>query len=234
MRHVLHAVNHRTFTCRVECLGTSSREGSSMTVLPPPGWTFAAAVLTAVFSLLAMIFITKTPKGHDKHYAYIFASLMAGIGGGQLGVLIAYANMYPAGHTYSVRNPGWTVAYIIGEWTLIIMAFATTTSRLDKFPSNWPLMEFALQGFANLYLVSLTCNQLAAIAPKAQTQDVLGFGKFVFAVTTIVVIITAMTYLSMWTERRFLNRPTATTDGNKDEESSVKVDMVKRVGDGES
>lgn len=205
-----------------------------MTVMPPPGWTIAAAVLVAVFGILAAAFIAKTPEGYDRHYARIFAGVMAGIGAGQFGTLLAYASAYNANYTYTVRNPTWTVLYMIGEWTLIIMTFLTTMDRQDKFPSDWPRLELALQGFACLYLVSLTCNQLAAIAPKAQTHDVLDFGKFVFAVTTIVLMMTAAISLSKWAERYFLNRPTATTDGSKNEESPIKVDMVKRLSDGDA
>lgn len=169
-----------------------------MTVMPPPGWTFAAAILVAVFGLLAVAVVAKTPQGYDKSYAHFFAGLTAGIGGGQLGSLILYSSLYKPGYTYGWNN-SWMGLYIFGEWVLIAMAFATTMSRQDKFPSTWPRLEFALQGFANLYLISLTCNQLAAIAPTGPgRQDALHFGEFMFAVTTIVVILTAAAYLSMW------------------------------------
>lgn len=197
-----------------------------MTVMPPPGWTLAAAVLVAVFGVLAVVVINKTPQGHDKHYAYFFAGLMAGIGGGQLGLLIAYTNLYEPGSTYD-WNHSWTGMYIVGEITLIIMALATTIARLDKFPSAWPRLEFTLQGSACAYLTSLVCNQLAALGPQAQQHDILAFGKFIFGATTLVLLITAAGYLSMWTERRFFAKP-ATANDNKSEKPE-KIDMIKRL-----
>lgn len=201
-----------------------------MTVMPPSGWTFAAATLVTVLSLLAGIVITKTPKGYDRHYAYFFACLMSGIGGGQLGLLIAYASLYDPGKIYSWDH-SWMGLYIFGEWVLIIMAFATTMSRQDKFPLTYPRMEFALQSFASLYLIALTCNQLAAIAPKASQREVLQFGEFVFAMTTIVLIMTAAMFLSTWTERHFFAAAPTTVDDNKANNEPTPINMTKQLGD---
>lgn len=198
-----------------------------MTVMPPPGWAFAAAVLAAVFGVLTVALVSKTPTGYDRHYAHFFAAIMATIGCGQLGLLIAYASIYNPGYTYSVRSSNWIMLYILGEWVLVIMAFVVTMSRQGKFPSSWPRLEFALQGFTSLYLIALSCNQLAAIVAKAKQHEVLHFGHFLFGMTTLILLMTAAVYLSMWTERRFFAKTTATADGDK-------INMVKRLGKKES
>lgn len=205
-----------------------------MSVMPPPGWAIAAASLVAVFNILAVAVIAKTPQGYDKHYAHFFAGIMAGIGGVQLGLLLAYMSQYTPGSTYTWSNSTAITLYILGEWVLVAMAFTTTLSRQDKFPSTWPRLEFALQGFASLYLVALSCNQLAAIAPtRPGRQDALRFGEFLFAVTTIILLMTAAGYLSMWTERRFFATTTAAADDNKSEKPD-KINMTKQLNDEES
>lgn len=199
-----------------------------MTVLPPPGWTIAAAVLAAVLGTLAALVISKTPQGYDRQYAYFFASLSASVGGAQLGMLVVYGNLYAPGHDYTWANRTWPAMYMVGMWTLICMALSVTVSRQDKFPATYPRLEFALQGFACLYLLALTCNQLAALAPKASQQDVLGFGKFVFAMTTLVALMTGVCYLSRWTEGRFI-----AARAKADSKKSTKVDMTKQLDEKE-
>jgi len=190
--------------------------------MPPPLWAVLAAAFAATFCILT-ISVMKKQTGKNVFWSRIYSGILSGVAAAYFGSALVSLWLYKPGHTYSYRSSINEIVWmhIIAQWALIALALTNAFQNYGKLTLKLPTLEIFTQGMACSYLFAVTCNEMAALAHSGSSQrDLLQVGEFIFAITTITVLLAASGYLAKWTEIQ------STSPRRK---RAKNVDLVKQV-----
>lgn len=200
---VLHSVEKGHSYCRVESLDFTQKGSHVSAAMQIPPWMIAIGACLVFFASLSAWAVFRYVPRPQRFYPLLFLFVMIVVGGQHFIQMQLNVQGQPADRSYRFHSNEWSQYYLLLQAATVILVVVMAFSNFRAITPRHPAVGLTLQLTACGYNTALILSEIATHAPtRTQQSDIMEVGAYTFFMTSIVMVMTLLTCLSMWCQKR--------------------------------